>query len=103
MAKFTIAMCPCRFCWVIWDVLPEKKLANFLLMYRNTPNTTTGESPALIFMKRTLQCMIDVMKPNIEHSVVDKLYSSWWIIEASDVTYQLDSCVFVRDYSRKFK
>lgn len=53
--------------------LPEKKLSKFLLMYTNTLHATTGGNQALMFMKRTQQCKLNVMKPNTESRVVDKL------------------------------
>ncbi|CAC5358314.1 unnamed protein product [Mytilus coruscus] len=35
----------------------NKKLANFLLAYRNTPHSTTNETPAKLFMGRQLQTL----------------------------------------------
>lgn len=33
----------------------QKKIANILLTYRNTPHTTTNETPAMLMMKRNLR------------------------------------------------
>ena len=51
--------------------LPHQ-LANFLLMYRSTPHTTTGVSPASLFMGRNLRTRFDLIRPDIHQRVVDK-------------------------------
>ena len=43
----------------------ETKLARFLLSYRTTPQTTTGETPAQLRWSRTLRTQIDLLKPNV--------------------------------------
>ncbi|CAG2213598.1 unnamed protein product [Mytilus edulis] len=50
----------------------NKKLANFLLAYRNTPHTTTNETPAKLFMGRNLRNRLDLIKPDINRQVQDK-------------------------------
>ena len=50
----------------------EHKLSNFLLTYRNTPQTTTKESPAVLFLKRQLRSRLTLIKPNKETSVENK-------------------------------
>ena len=50
----------------------SSKLANFLLAYRTAPHSTTGESPALLFMGRNLRTRLDLLKPDIRQRVEDK-------------------------------
>ena len=42
----------------------EKNLANFLMMYRNTPHHTTGEAPAIRFLGRTLRSKMHRLRPS---------------------------------------
>ena len=44
----------------------QKGLSNFLLAYCSTPYSTTGESPAILFMGRTLQTRLSLIKPTVE-------------------------------------
>ena len=48
------------------------KLAQFLMAYRNTPHSTTGLSPAELFLKRPLRTRLDVMRPTVEDRVISK-------------------------------
>ena len=50
----------------------ETKLARFLLMYRNTPNSTTGRSPAELLFHRTLRTRLSLLRPNVADTVVNK-------------------------------
>ena len=50
----------------------EMKLARFLLMYRNTPNSTTAQSPAQLLFHRTLRTRLSLLTPNVSETVVDK-------------------------------
>ena len=50
----------------------EHRLANFLIVYRNTPQTTTKESPAVLFLKRQLRSRLTLVKPNQESQVENK-------------------------------
>ena len=46
----------------------RQKLAQFLMMYRNTPHATTGVSPTELFLKRRARTRLDVMRPaSIDH------------------------------------
>jgi len=42
----------------------DKRVANFLLSYRNTPHSTTGRSPAEALLKRRLPTKLDRMRPD---------------------------------------
>ena len=50
----------------------ELKLSRFLLMYRNIPSSTTGVSPAELFMKRPLRTRLDLMRPSVREHVQRK-------------------------------
>jgi hypothetical protein len=41
----------------------HKKLANFLLVYRNTPHSITNETPAKLLMGRQLRTRLNLIKP----------------------------------------
>ena len=50
----------------------REKLAKFLMVYRNTPHATTGESPAMLMIKRPLRARLDLVKPNLNKKMVNK-------------------------------
>lgn len=50
----------------------QHKLANFLITYRNTPQTTTGRSPAELFLKRQPRTRFSLLKPNLADTVKSK-------------------------------
>ncbi|XP_028414982.1 uncharacterized protein K02A2.6-like [Dendronephthya gigantea] len=53
----------------------QTKLSKFLMKYRNTPHSTTGETPASLFMGRNLRTRLDLIKPDIRKHVIDKQVS----------------------------
>jgi len=50
----------------------SQQLANFLLMYRITPHTSTGRSPAELFLKRQPRTRFNLIKPDLRSKIVDK-------------------------------
>ena len=48
------------------------KLARFLITYRNTPHTTTGISPAELFLKCPLRTRLDLLQPSVMTRVQTK-------------------------------
>ena len=48
------------------------RLSQFLLVYRNTPQATTGVTPAELMMRRRLHSALDLVKPDLEDRVVTK-------------------------------
>ena len=50
----------------------NKKLAKFLLAYRNTPHSVTGQTPANLFMMRTLRSRLDLLKPDVAKRIYNK-------------------------------
>ena len=47
----------------------ETKVARFLLSYRTTPQTTTGETPAQLRWGRSLRTHVDLLKPNVATTI----------------------------------
>lgn len=56
------------------DLSIDDKISHFLLRYRTTPNSTTGESPADLFLKRHVRTRLDFLKPCITETVRRKQY-----------------------------
>ncbi|XP_033729473.1 uncharacterized protein K02A2.6-like [Pecten maximus] len=50
----------------------NKKLSNFLLAYRSTPHTTTNETPAHLFLGRSLQTRLSLVTLNTRRTVQQK-------------------------------
>lgn len=50
----------------------SERLSNFLLTYRVTPHSTTGQPPCELFLNRTLRTRFDLIRPDLEKKVVDK-------------------------------
>lgn len=48
------------------------RLANFLLMYRSTPHTVTGRTPAELFLKRQIRNRFSLLKPDLARQVKEK-------------------------------
>ena len=51
------------------DGTVETKLARFLLSYRITPQSTTGESPAQLRWGRSLRSHLDLLRPDVAAKV----------------------------------
>ena len=50
----------------------QHRLANFLLMYRSTPHSVAGVSPAELFLKRQLRTRFSLLKPSLARTVEEK-------------------------------
>ena len=50
----------------------EQKLCSFLLLYRTTPHTVSGVSPAQLFLKRSVRTCLTLIKPSLQDHVQDK-------------------------------
>ena len=51
----------------------QHKLDRFLLSYRNSPQATTGQSPAQLLLGRNIKSRLDLVKPSVEREVNSKL------------------------------
>lgn len=47
----------------------DSVIARYLLIYRNTPHSTTGEAPSMLLMGRRLRTRLDLMLPSINKKV----------------------------------
>uniref|UniRef100_A0AAV2KXD0 ribonuclease H n=1 Tax=Knipowitschia caucasica TaxID=637954 RepID=A0AAV2KXD0_KNICA len=56
------------------DLNVEDKVSHFLLRYRTTPNSATGESPADLHLKRHVRLRLDFLRPNIAMRVRRRQY-----------------------------
>ena len=50
----------------------QQRLDNFLLSYRTTPHSTTGEMPSLLLLGRQVRTKFDLLRPNWERWVCAK-------------------------------
>ncbi|CAB4007397.1 Uncharacterized protein K02A2.6, partial [Paramuricea clavata] len=50
----------------------KTNMAKFLLAYRNTPHSTTGESPSVLFLGRPLRTRLDLVKPDLQRKVMNR-------------------------------
>lgn len=48
----------------------QQKLQRFLLSYRNTPQSTTAETPSSLLMGRKLRTRLDLLRPNVSGRVM---------------------------------
>ena len=49
-----------------------QSLARFLFSYRTTPNSTTGQTPAELFLNHRLRTRLDLMRPELGRKVFDR-------------------------------
>lgn len=76
----------------------NKALANFLLTYRNTPHTTTGETPAKLFMGRELCTRLTRLKPSVRDTVEIQQDKMRTMITEPARQFENGTHVAVRDY-----
>lgn len=48
------------------------RLSNFLISYRSTRHSTTGQSRSELFLRRRIRTRLDLLKPDAERQVLDK-------------------------------
>ena len=79
-------------------------LARSLLVYRNTPHTTTGEAPSALLMERKLRTRLDLILLSVEEHVKKQQYK---VLERngnrSIRSFTKGQNVFVRNYRGKEK
>ena len=72
-----------------------------MLVYRNTPHTTTGESPAMLFMKRRLRTRLDLLSLSLRKHVEHK--QSYTVDRTSQKSlrkFHVGDSVMARNYAR---
>ena len=77
----------------------EDMISHFLLRYRTTPNSTTGESPADLFLKRHVRTRLDFLKPSISEAVRRKQYrqKGYHDSQAAERQFDVDDTVYLRN------
>ena len=74
----------------------QSKLSKFLIMYRNTLHSSTGECPATLFLGRKLTTRLDLIKPNLSETVAKS--QSKMVRSTVDRDYEVGQTVAVKDY-----
>ena len=71
-----------------------------MLAYRNTPHSTTKQSPAQLLFKRNLRCRLDLLQPDLK-TVVEKKQEAQAKSKSSRRMreFQLDQRVSIRNFS----
>lgn len=80
------------------------KLARFLLTYRITPHSTTGESPSQLFLGRRLRTRLDLLKPDLFIQVNNRQIDQS-VAKSGSVTrhFAIGQRVLGRNYAGKSK
>ena len=74
----------------------QTKLAKCLIVYRNTPHSTTKECPSTLFLGRKLSTRLDLIKPNLSDTVSKSQQKM--VRSTRDRQYELGESVSVKDY-----
>ena len=83
----------------------ETRTARFLFAYRNTPQSTTGVSPAVMMFKRPLRCHLDLLKPNIEETVQARQIQQQLNhdIHSKDQKFRINNTEYVENFAQESK
>uniref|UniRef100_A0AAV2JG06 ribonuclease H n=1 Tax=Knipowitschia caucasica TaxID=637954 RepID=A0AAV2JG06_KNICA len=81
------------------DLNVEDKVSHFLLRYRRTPNSATGESPADLHLKRHVRLRLDFLRPNIAMRVRRRQYQQKEEHDsrATERQFDVDDPVYLRN------
>ena len=79
-------------------------LARFLLAYRNTPHSTTGEPPSQLFLGRRLRTLLDLLKPDLSVQINNRQIDQS-VAKGGSVTrhFSIGQRVIARNYNGKSK
>lgn len=76
----------------------QEKIDRFLLSYRRVTHTTTGETPAKLFLGREIRTKLDLLRPNLQENVEKKTRKNQlWFKEPN---YSVGETVAVRCYNQ---
>ena len=81
----------------------QKKRANFLIAYRNAPQSTTGKSPAQLFMGRSLGTRLERIRPDVARTVRRSQEKVEERIKSNVRKFSIGEHVMVRDYRNNHK
>ena len=74
----------------------QSKLSKFLIMYRNSPHSTTGECPSSLFLGRRLATRLDLIKPSLSKTISKS--QSKMVRSTFDRNYDIGQSVSIKDY-----
>lgn len=76
------------------------RVSRFLFLYRRTPHTTTGVSPAELLLGRIPRSHLDLIKPNVSDKVRNKqrVQKEHHDVHARQRDFKLGDPVFVREF-----
>ncbi|XP_063366808.1 uncharacterized protein LOC134655287 [Cydia amplana] len=79
----------------------EEALQEYLMAYRNTPHSTTGQTPAMLLQKRALRCRLDMLRPGrgLEQRVEAAQERQVQQAGGTDRAFRIGDLVWFRDYS----
>ena len=80
------------------------QLASFLLIYRSTPHSVTGQTPVSLFLKREIRNRFTLLKPNLEQTVNEKQDRQVQYHDKSGVKmrqFKVGERVYVKKFRRK--
>ncbi|CAC5384468.1 unnamed protein product [Mytilus coruscus] len=79
-----------------------KKIANFLLTYRQTPHTSTHETPSKLYLGRDLRSRLHLLKQNLRNTVKKSQQKSCEIrMNKKDRQFEVGERVIAKDYRGK--
>ena len=78
----------------------RQRLDGFLLTYRLTPQSTTGQSPTDIVFKQKVRCKFDLLKPDLKSHVIDKQEKTMLNCDRQLRTFYVGDTVRVRNPGR---
>jgi len=82
----------------------DVELCKFLFRYRNTPHTTTKETPTKILIGKSVKFIFDLLRPQTGDIVQNRQITQIQNSGKRDIIFELNEKVLVRDYrSRKFQ
>ena len=76
----------------------DVELSKFLFQYRNTPHTTTKETPTKILLGKSVRFIFDLLKPQTDDIVLGKQIAQIKNSGRRDVAFDINEKVLVRDY-----
>ena len=78
----------------------QKKIDQFLLMYRNTPHAFTGQAPSMLLKGYMLRTRLDAMKPTNHLNKKNFMKKE---DNGRNVCFEVDEPVLIRNYQGKLK